>query len=768
MTRPAAAAACCIASLALCSCKGSSTPVEEPAPPVAPVPEPEVPAAGGTDFSRHWDLSVLDVPLEVPAHDLPLAQDDIHNHDRVTSRIPLSDEASQVLRASGLVVIDNPFGQQERVSELYEAISDHDVPVFVTTDSLLHLYHIQFAETLRIVEEQSFYPDLWSISQRLLERSLEQHETHDGEIREAARRNAAYLAVALELLDAEPDQICAPGMGACTEALFGEAEAADYSFEPPGVVAAEVEKEIAAIRMHAGMDTSAIFTYEEDYSQYVPRGHYTRSAKLENYFLAMTWYGRMAMLLVGGPNGLVGETDARIQTMQAALLTHALAGEPELMRMWERIYAVTSFYVGFSDDLGPPEYATALEAVFAGAFEPSALDAAAVDEMKATLATYRSPAIQGGTGGCAIEPPFTAEQAEKCLEQTAGFRLMGQRFIPDSYLFSNLVSPHVGTFVGDDCPGTFTCAVTDAGPWRVIPRGLDVMALLGSTRADHVLAASGDAEYSDYDEQRDVLAEEFQSFDERRWHQSLYFAWLESLAALLGQYPEGYPPFMRTLAWEDKQLNTALASWAELRHDTVLYAKQSYTVGVTSAEPGAAPPEEPVVGYVEPVPHFYNRLLALTRMTNQGLEELGVLDSLTKGRLEQLERILAQLVAISVRELANEELTEEDHELIESFGEALTGVIAGVDDETLRTTMAADVHTDVNTGQVLQETVGRLDLLVVAYVVPDGRVLLGAGPVLTHYEFLQPMGERLTDERWREMLSTDPPDLASWHTGRPR
>ena len=35
---------------------------------------------------------------------------------------------------------------------------------------------------------------------------------------------------------------------------------------------------------------------------------------------------------------------------------------------------------------------------------------------------------------------------------------------------------------------------------------------------------------------------------------------------------------MQTTAWQDKELNITLASWAELRHDTILYVKQSYTM----------------------------------------------------------------------------------------------------------------------------------------------------------------------------------------------
>ena len=53
-------------------------------------------------------------------------------------------------------------------------------------------------------------------------------------------------------------------------------------------------------------------------------------------------------------------------------------------------------------------------------------------------------------------------------------------------------------------------------------------------------------------------------------------------------------------------------------------------------------------------------------------------------------------------------------------------------------------------------------MLVVAYKLPDGRILLGAGPVMSHYEFKQPMSERLTDEKWREMLEVNPPERPEW------
>ena len=78
--------------------------------------------------------------------------------------------------------------------------------------------------------------------------------------------------------------------------------------------------------------------------------------------------------------------------------------------------------------------------------------------------------------------------------------------------------------------------------------------------------------------------------------------------------------------------------------------------------------------------------------------------------------------------------------------------MTGVNTQGKDTTIIADVHTDTNTGMVLEEAVGYVDLLIVAYQTSDGDVIVGAGPVFSYYEFKQPMSERLTDEEWKSML----------------
>jgi len=680
-----------------------------------------------------------------PGYSLPLDLAGVSNYGFMDSKFDLEDVAP-LLEQNGFAVIEyNPGSfdpNRDDIVKPYKYLSNRDVPLFVTVDTLLHLYHIQFDETLKDVEEREFIRDINDLTAVLLNDALTQYEEYSGELKEAAKRNVAFLAVAQKLSQPE-----AP---------------------VPELVAGPVAGELAKIDAHEGFAPSDIFIYREDYSQYVPRGHYTRSEQLKRYFRTLMWYGRMAFLLKGsdnwGPAGeaLISVEDAKIQTIQAVLLAKSIekvqVGQRTGRELWDRMYAVTSFYVGLADDLTPYEYLWAVDKVFGGSFVATDLqDEEMFFALKVELALLRSPKINGGTGNVWVIPPITSESLDEVLDKTKGMRFMGQRFIPDSYMFQHLVTPEVLDYTGDADPIPFSYGVTPIGPQRCYPRGLDVMAILGSDQAKTILVEEGDTDFVDYWLRFDELKAEFDAFDISDWNRNLYWGWLYSLRSLIGEFGQGYPNFMRTEAWEKKGLNAALASWTQLRHDTILYAKQSYTPPPTSMPP--LPP-----GYVEPAPEFYGRLLALTRMTREGLGDLDALSSEAGERLVNLEGILSRLIEIANKELVNRALSENDCRYIKSFAERLEGATIGVEEQGVKTTLVADVHTYSYESKVVEEGVGHVDLIIVACPLPDGSVMLAAGPVLSYYEFKHPMSDRLTDEAWRQMLdSPQRPDRPSWY-----
>ena len=732
-----------------------------------------------------YETDELSISPNSPCYILPLDLEETTNFGEIESGFRLTENQKRLMKENGFVVI--PWHGDDIVQP-YKTLKEQGVPIFVTSDTLLHLYHIQFNEILKRLEEEEFFDELIDMSLVMMERAMQDYKSFtDADLKEAARRNVAYFAVALKLLQTPTEGYDEQEIRQEIERWNEEHPWDKKEFKPlkrvdfstPDYVADEVAEEIENIEAHEGFKPSAIFNspdssnpYKEDYSQYVPRGHYTRSEALKRYFKAAMWYGRMAFLLKGGPDALVSEKDARIATIQASLISAELpnlslsaqgSNRTTAWEIWNRIYGVTSFFVGTADDLTPYEYLDAIEKVFGTEFDAIQLaDEEALLSLKAELAKMRNPQIYGGSGVCLVAPPVTKEKLYECLAKTKGMRFMGRRLVPDSYMFQNLVFPAVGMYVGEDEP--FTMKMTILGPTRCFPRGLDIMAVLGSERAYDILKADGDTEYrgenTSYDKQLDDLREQFSALTEEDWNRNLYWAWLYALKPLLEDYGQGYPTFMQTEAWTDKELQTVLASWTELRHDTILYAKQSYTPAAT-----AAPPQpKPVVGYVEPVPEFYSRMLALTTMTKEGLAELEALTDKERSRLESLESILGSLIRISKDELEGKELSQSDYEFIRNFGQQLDSIVVGVEAEGKETTMVADVHTDANPPQqVLEEGVGYVDLALVAYKVPDGRIIVGAGPTLSYYEFKQPVSKRLTNEQWKQMLEQgQQPPRPSW------
>ncbi|MCS6880863.1 MAG: DUF3160 domain-containing protein [Oscillochloridaceae bacterium] len=626
--------------------------------------------------------------------------------------VPLSPEQRARVAANGFVV--SP-GETKEFYELYERARYDNIPVFVTSDSLLHVYHLLFDRTLRRAEMTAFIPMLKRLNAELLRTSVAQYEALAGTPwADAARRNAAYFAVALKLLD--PD------------------------WEIPAGLRDLAEPDLAAIAAHNRIGPSAIFPgypRGEDWSQYVPRGHYTKNEDLKRYFRAMMWHGRMTF-----------RANDTLETQQAALLTLAyqqtsVDGLPA-NQVWAGIYEPTVFFVGRSDDLTPREYGEALAAAYGPVSDPrDLLDPAKFAAFQAAVKELRPPQIMG-----MVVIPGTTEELVK------GLRLMGQRFVPDAFVFQKLIIPNV--------------------PDRTLPRSLDFFAAIGSDRALRHLENLGDTALPKYRANMDALRAAFASYDEATWTQNLYWSWIHSLRPLLEPAGEGYPAFMRSEAWLDKQLTTALGSWTELKRDTILYAKQVYVErGYDALEP---PEPERAKGYVEPVPELFARVAGLSRMTIEGLAARGLLAEEDRALLEAMESLATRLKIMAEKQLRGEALSDEEYELIRFYGAEIEALTFAADDEAfyqgrggtpaggedLQAAVVADIATNGVEGVVLENAVGRVfEIFVVAPI--EGRLVLTKGGVFSHYEFVQPLSDRLTDEAWRARLDAgEAPPLAAW------
>jgi hypothetical protein len=634
----------------------------------------------------------------------------------------LSQNQLDRLSSDGFVV---SLGMEKEFFTLYEQARYGNVPIFVTSDSMLHVYHLLFSKVLRTAEVEHFIPLLADLNAALLSRADEVYRSLQGtDWEDAARRTVAFMGVASKLLDP--------------------------TVQVPAYAADLVGGEVGLIEDAAGMLPSPIFPElenGEDYTQYIPRGHYTKSDALQAYFKSMMWYGRMTFR-ASKPN----------ETRSALLLVHALRttqvkGRPAL-DPWADLYSSTVFFVGRSDDLTVLQYGKVMDEIYGrGISVENLVDEALLERFIEEAKLLPPPRILG----------IVIMDTDDVEEETKGMRFMGQRFVPDAYIFRELMYRNVGTRENR----------------RGLPNGLDIPATMGSERAYEHLDEMDETDYENYDAQMDKMQTWLSGLRVEEWTETLYNAWLYAFRPLLEVPGDGYPAFMRSEAWVDKQLNTVLGSFAELKHDTILYAKQAY------AELGGAPPPPPPApprGYVEPVPEFYARLAALTQMTLDGLGRRGLLVEQDEASLRRLYSLARSLQTMAEKELRGEPLTEEEYRTIRFYGgelEHLTMAAADTPDEGRgiggqampeeepQAAVIADVATDPWPQEVLELGVGRIDELhaVVPLIEDDGSITLqvAKGGVFSYYEFRWPMGDRLTDERWREMLAEgDAPPRPGW------
>lgn len=581
--------------------------------------------------------------------------------------------------------------KEQQLFFIYEQNDYKNLPSFVTTDSVLQVYHIFFDFTLRRLEEGRLYDILDALTDAMIKESQTvSSRMTDPKWKKAAADNQVYFAV--------------PATSLGNKVTLPSAEQRKM-----------LTKEMDLVNKAPGRVPSALFPWDPDYSQFKPRGHYTRSDKLKRFFRAMMWYGYQPL-----PVEWPEKDPAWPQIRQALLLTKMLFdtkinGQPAL-KYWESIYEPTIFYVGSSDDLTPYQYKKVMDKVYGPKASYSDLqDEAKLKEVYAELKKLPGPRIDvkliGMPGGRML-------------------KFMGQRYIPDSEIMQRVVS----------------------WPDRPFPKGLDVMSVLGSDRAENIL----NDVYKEPVAERAVLRKEFDALPCETWRSNMYWGWMWNLDALTETFSEGYPSFMTNQAWTDKSLNTALGSWAELRHDTILYAKQS---GMECGGDGEEPPLPK--GYVEPNVEFYNRLLWLTTTSHKGLDARGLLTDNLKQRFSDFEDLLTFLRNVSVKELANQPLTREEYEQIRVYGANLEMLTLSVIQEGVsnwyQITSEADKHmaviADVHTSgdKCLEEGVGCANEIFV--VVPiEGKLWLTRGAVFSYYEFTHPSSDRLTDEKWQKML----------------
>ncbi len=652
-------------------------------------------------------------------------------YDTLDNRFGFTGDEKEFLKQNYFMVSER-LASPDWASAFIEIYSN-DLPLFLSTDFILSSVHNSYDAILQTIEWEFLEPNLKELLHAMYEQfpNMVNIYSDDERFAEVLSDVDLYISVALSLAEGE-------------------------EYLPQFGSLAKFQEVIGAVEAGA-MTTMTLFTESRtrkiDFSQFTPRGHYNKEIythdgirTLEDYFKAMMWLGRIDFLMTAPPGNPweLDWTEDELRRMQlGALLTNELlfsCGKVENLTKHEEII---SFMVGPDDNLTPEE----LQGL-SNQFLSGAEDLFDGDSYLGFMEGLNASDDYGQKimSNFFYVDPHSADPGKLPVS----YKLLGQKFLVDSYVFSEVVYDRI-IFEGKKI-------------WRPLPDPLDAMAALGNEDALALLA--GELEEYKYAGKMAGLKYLIEAYDDKFWQQSLYNSWLSAIRSL--NPPEssnGLPYFMQTVAWHQEKLNTQLTSWAQLRHDNLLYGKQSYTGGTGCSYPYT---------YVEPYPELYGNLKSFSTLASDFFS-----DVLSGALVESRDRIVSyysrygeimeKLELISIKELEGIRLNEEELTFLKTMiseimvsGPSITGwynsLFFDVQKGLSTDFTVADVHTQptdiggVVVGNVLHVGNGNINMGIFLADSPcnPGQYMAFAGPVSSFHQEVTSNFKRLTDQEWEE------------------
>jgi len=464
-----------------------------------------------------------------------------------------------------------------------------------------------------------------------------------------------------------------------------------------------------------------------DYTQFQPRGNYTRTDSLKQYFKCVKWLNAASIYI---------DDDAGLA--KAVLIANALVRSEASLKKYQAFSNIIKFLAGEENNLSVAHLIQILKET----------KYTSVEEL---LAKEKLEKIR--TALYAVDPrkmfPKGANEKTEVFLSRKKILFTAGRYTFDGEILQRLIN------------------ITRPEPKRPFPKALDVFAALGNRLAEDILlnVYKEKQGWEGYPDTLNVLKRKFQGFS--NWDQSVYNKKMEAVLSL--QQPNaGAPYFMQSTSWQKKNLNTMLASWTELKHDMVLYIEQPN--GAEMGDGGEVPPPQKIA-YVEPQPGFWQNCIALLGLNKKMLQDNGLLTEKLDYRNKELIAMAGLFIRVSNKELRNVKLSNAEFDSLSFIGgqvESLTLKIIESDQSSTSVVTTPEryiaVATDVYTynDKCLQETVGMGDdIYVIAEI--NGLLYLTRGAVFSHYEFTGPTSQRLTDEIWqKQLLDHKTPTQAIW------
>ena len=638
--------------------------------------------------------------LETSAGKVP----NLHNLGNCFDEQGLPSNMKQMLGKYGFAIAKDTL---EQLFHLYDQNQYTNTPSFITTDLYLQLLHIYFSYTLKVLEKEKLGAIVTSLSKQMNRESLKYlSPNYSDKVKEMAKFNSTYFAIAYTLLTGENVSV-APGM----LTLY--------------------HQEIAKVN-DAIDDNSPLFGGFMPYSLFIPRGYYTRTEVQKRYFKAMMW-------LQVAPFCLSNEKLLQNACFNAFVLNSGKdAANRPLKELYKAVYDPIAFMIGEGDNLSVMDICHILTKA-----NITNIDLLTNPKTVEMIATQLREKVK-------TQDKIQPKMKLACYPK---INFMPQRYLVDNDILQQFID-------------------TTRNAAKAFPKGLEFFSVMGNSTAKDLLYNhyKENEKWAPYDTLMKAQTAKFAGFSD--WNNTLYNKWLDCLMKLNRENKQ-YPYFMQNRGWKLKNLNTALASWAELKHDAILYGEEP-----TAAEMGDGEELPPpiTVGYVEPNIEFWNAAKEMLLKNEQFLVKYNLMTDTLANNTKSVKELVNFLTAITQKELAHQPLTNKEYNEIEfisgkfdylslsmltpyiNYG-AWYNVIGA--DKTIA--LVADVYTRnvpyCSKNGILHEATGLGNRIYVVVEI-EGHLYLTRGATFSYYEF--PYEERLTDERWLNMMQNNEIAPVDW------
>jgi hypothetical protein len=663
------------------------------------------------DLERFAEYQPRSVALSTiyDGYRLPLSTGTSGGSTSISSTIPLTQlltpTQTNVLTRNGFVIVPP---EQRSFAALYGDDEYVDMPIFISTDSALHITQLLLDQVFRSVESTHLELELGMLDREMFDLSWSQYEGMQAAVTPAAQRmaatalrNAAYFAVPLALLDP--------------------------TFSPPDVISDVVNAELALIDAGQVITVSPLLDMPGMRDEEKQRLDYSQFAAGSGYDRAIAWHRLVAF-----------RPDQREELRCAALIAYTFQTQPVPRVLWQRVHTVLSFTHGQDASFTPAEYGALVDKVWGEGLDITALaDEAQMDALAQSIRALPLP----------DNPMWTIWSSKQPIDRV--LRFLSPPFHIDSYIFGQMT----GGYVGD---------VEDV---RKLPSCIDLAEVLGSLEAYRVASLTGDANYANYVDQVDKVRNELSALRTVHWTEDLYWNWLYIYRALLQEKNASYPVWMRTTAWKRRDLQGTFGSWTLARQDEPGAATAAPGPGEAVVAPWGYVEPQPEV-YARLAALVQMALDGLDSRLMLSAADRDALSELVQWLILLQDTARRELTSQALTDREYQHLAEYGSLVqkitllasgLEPDGEAQS-VDAAYDEATATTLASAQ---DV----VRIEAMGRVDTIYVV-VERNRQQYLVRGGVFSHYEFDRAVGEPLDDAAWRQMLDAgQQPERPVWVKG---